>query len=241
MARPELGRDRGDLGPRVERPLLRVASLRVVDPVLCWVDVDHPPDDSSCEHLPERLRCLETVSGRNRHSPSRDLLRAKLGQSTRAERLDCFREQPAQFPDRLRLAVVLRQVLVDQLGERQRGSAASRAANSLERPLERFARVPLGHETTPLHTPRAATTDPIAIRPKRLLVDITPELEDLTLLQHHDHSFRRGVGSDRHSDRRARQIRHAEGQGHSHGQLKLAPSPISDTCARARETYAVYR
>src|SRR6266542_3633716 len=72
----------------------------------------------------------------------------------------------------------------------QRGPTALLTADSLKSPLERLARVLLGRETTPLHTSRAAATDPKAIRPKRLLFSSTRQLEDLTLLQHHDHSFR---------------------------------------------------
>jgi hypothetical protein len=44
-------------------PLLRVTLLRVVDPLLGRVDVDHSPDESSCEHLPQRLRRLKAVPG----------------------------------------------------------------------------------------------------------------------------------------------------------------------------------
>jgi len=55
--------------------------------------------------------------------------------------------------------------LVDELTERQGAPAASLSAHALERPLERLARVPLGRETTPLHTSRAAATHPIAKRP----------------------------------------------------------------------------
>jgi DNA-binding NarL/FixJ family response regulator len=43
---------RVELGPGLERPLLGVAPLRVVDPLLGWVDVDHAPDDGSSEDLP---------------------------------------------------------------------------------------------------------------------------------------------------------------------------------------------
>jgi hypothetical protein len=148
----ERGRDRCELRPRFERPLLGPPPLWVVDPVLCWVDVDHPPYDSPREHLPQRVRRLEAVTGRDRHPPGRDLLRAKLWQPAGAERLDRFRQQPVQFLDRLRLSVVLSQVLVDKLDERQRAAAASFTAQALERPLEGLARVPLGRETSPLHT-----------------------------------------------------------------------------------------
>src|SRR5436309_6196945 len=161
MARPELGRDRGQLRPRLERPLLRVAPLRIVDSLLGRIDVNHPPDDGSPEHLPQRLRRLEPVSWRNRHPPGSDRLRAKLRQPARAESPHCFREQPAQFLDRLRLSRVLSQVLIDELTERQGTPAAALTAHPLQRSLERLARVPLGRETTPLHTSRAAATHPI--------------------------------------------------------------------------------
>jgi hypothetical protein len=80
-------------------------------------------------------------------------VRAKLRQPASPKNLDRFRQQPTQLLDRLRLAVVLSQVLVDELTERQRAAAASFPAHPLERPLERLTRIPLGRETTPLHTP----------------------------------------------------------------------------------------
>jgi hypothetical protein len=63
---------------------------------------------------------------------------------------------------------MLSHVLVDKLAECQRAAAASLTAQTLKRTFERLARVPLGRETTPLHTPRVAATDPI--RPARGLV-----------------------------------------------------------------------
>jgi len=97
----------------VPHTLLGVASLRVVDAGFSRVDVDHSPDDGSSQHLPQRLRRLEAMARRNRHPPRRNLLRAKLRQPTRAECLDGLREQPAQLLDRLRLTIVLSEVLVD--------------------------------------------------------------------------------------------------------------------------------
>jgi hypothetical protein len=44
-------------------------------------------------------------------------------------------EQPAQFLDCLRLAVVLGQVLVDKLAECQRAASASLTPHPLQRPL----------------------------------------------------------------------------------------------------------
>ncbi len=68
-----------------------------------------------------------------------------------------------------------------------RASARSRSLAHAARaraPARALASVPLGHETTPLHTPRAAASHPIAIRPERFLTGITPQPEHLTLLQH---------------------------------------------------------
>src|SRR5205809_5542830 len=49
-------------------------------------------------------------------------------------------------------ARVLSQVLIDELAERQGTPAAALTAHPLQRPLERLTCVPLGRETTPLHT-----------------------------------------------------------------------------------------
>src|SRR5207247_10643378 len=125
---------------------------RIVATLLGRIDVDHSPDDRSPQLLPQRLRRLETVSWRNGHPPGSDRLRAKLRQAARAESRHCFREQPAQFLDRLRLSRVLSQVLIDELAERQGTPAAALKAHPLQRPLERLTCVPLGRETTPLHT-----------------------------------------------------------------------------------------
>src|SRR5205814_2785302 len=90
---------------------------------------------------------------------------ARLWQPTSAESLDRLPQQPAQFLDRLRLAVVLRQVLIDQLAEHQRATAASLTAHPFQCSLERLARVALGRETTPLHTSGPAATGPVAEGP----------------------------------------------------------------------------
>jgi hypothetical protein len=120
------GGDLGKLRPWLERPLLGAPPLRVIDTVLGRVDVDHPPLDSATQHLPKRLRRFEAMPGRDRHPPSRDLLRTQLSQTLIAELADRFRQEPTQLLYRLRLRVVLGQVLIDKRGECQRASGAVR-------------------------------------------------------------------------------------------------------------------
>jgi hypothetical protein len=80
--RPITGREmRGhsvELGPRLERALLPAPRRRIVHAELRRVDVDHPPVDRTREHLPERLRRVEAVAGRERDPPGGDLLRPEF-------------------------------------------------------------------------------------------------------------------------------------------------------------------
>jgi hypothetical protein len=72
---------RGDgveLDPRLERTLLSAPRRRVVYADLRRVVVDHPPDHRPREHLPQRLRRVEAVAGRERDPPRGDLLRPDL-------------------------------------------------------------------------------------------------------------------------------------------------------------------
>jgi hypothetical protein len=85
VARPEPHGELVELSPGLERSLLGAPTLRVVDSLLGRVGVDHSPDDCACQHLPQRLGCLETVPGGDRHPPGRELLRAKLGKAAAAE------------------------------------------------------------------------------------------------------------------------------------------------------------
>jgi hypothetical protein len=55
--------DRVELGPCLERALLPAPRLRVVDAALRRVDVDHPPEHSAREHLPQGLGGVESVAG----------------------------------------------------------------------------------------------------------------------------------------------------------------------------------
>ena len=78
VPRPEPCRDRVEFGPRLERALLSPPPLRIVNALLGGVPVEQSPDDSAGEHLAQRLGRLEPVSGRDRHPPRGDLLRAQL-------------------------------------------------------------------------------------------------------------------------------------------------------------------
>jgi hypothetical protein len=60
-----------------------------------------------------------------------------------AELADRFRQEPAQLLDRFRLRVVFGEVLINESGERERGSDAIRPPHPLECPLKRLPRVPL--------------------------------------------------------------------------------------------------
>jgi hypothetical protein len=82
--------------------------------------VDQPPDDCPCEHPPERLCCVEAVAGRETDPPGGELFRAQLADGSLSEDRNRFAEQPAQLLDRHLLDVVLRQVHLNELGERQR-------------------------------------------------------------------------------------------------------------------------
>jgi hypothetical protein len=105
------------------------------------------------------------------------------------EDVDGLREQPVQLRDRLRLRVMLGQVFVDELSERERARGSVHSPQPLERTLERFPCVPLGHEAAALHPPRVAAADAIAIRPKRLPIGaVRLHLQHLTLLHHDDYS-----------------------------------------------------
>jgi hypothetical protein len=110
-------------------------------------------------------------------------LRAKLGKAAAAEATERLGEQPAELVDRLRFRVVLGEVLLDQLVQRQRAADALLPTDTFERPFECLRRVTLGGEASPLQTSRTRTVGPIPVRPYWAAVDgALLELEDLTLL-----------------------------------------------------------
>jgi hypothetical protein len=165
---PDRGSERLELVPRFERMLLLAAPRRVVDADLGRVDVDHSPGHSAVEHLPQRLRCLEAVAGRERHPPLGDLLRGQLPDAAIAEDGDCLAEQVAELLDRHRLHVVLRQVRLDELGEREPARDPPLTSKPLELALERVTRVPLRGKPATLDALGVAPACAEAIRPQPL-------------------------------------------------------------------------
>jgi hypothetical protein len=178
--------------PRLERPLLHVAPLRVLDPELGRVDVEQSPADRAGEHLPERLGRLEAVPDRNRHPPRRDPRRAKLAQAPFAEGAKRLLKRPAKLRGRLRLALVLGEIHVDELGQRRRLHEALFASQLLEHPLERLRSCLLRVEAATLHPLGAAAADPVPVRPPRPVRAPPREWKHLALLRH------RGTSSGRH-------------------------------------------
>jgi hypothetical protein len=71
-------------------------------------------------------------------------LRAKLRKAAAAEGTERLGEQPAELVDRLRFRVVLGEVLLDELPQRQRAADAFLSTEMFERPFECFRRVTLG-------------------------------------------------------------------------------------------------
>ena len=77
-------------------------------------------------------------------------MRAKLGKAAAAEGTQRLGEEPAELLDRLRFRVVLGEVLLDELLQRQRAADAFLSTEMFERPFECFRRVTLGGEASPL-------------------------------------------------------------------------------------------
>src|SRR6266540_6894639 len=102
--------------------------------------VDASPADGASQHLPERLRRQEAMPGGDNHPPGRDLGRAKMADSTVAESAKRLREEPVELLDRLRLAVVLSEVNLDELAQLRRLDQALLTPKPPERPSERLGR-----------------------------------------------------------------------------------------------------
>jgi len=78
---------------------------------------------------------------------------------------------------------VLREVLVDELGEREPLPHPAPAAVLLQRPLQRHPRIRLVSEAAALHPLRVAPAGPVAVRPELAAVASNgSELEYLALL-----------------------------------------------------------
>jgi hypothetical protein len=145
--------------------VLLAPAHRVVNADLGRIDVDHPPRHRPLEHLPKCLRCFEPIAGRQPHPPLGDLLRGQLSDLPLAEHCGCLAEQVTELLDRHRLDVMLRQIRLDELGEREPPRDARLSPKPLQLPLERLTRVLLTGEPATLHALRAATAGPIPVRP----------------------------------------------------------------------------
>jgi hypothetical protein len=122
--------------------------------------------------------------------PGGDLRRPQFADRSLAEGGNRLSEQPAQLFDRHRLHVVLHEVRLHQLGERQRPRDSSLAPQPLKLSLQRLGRVPLRGEPASLHPPRASATEPVAVRPQWLSVPTRPlNPKQLTLLRHRAHPY----------------------------------------------------
>jgi hypothetical protein len=83
----------------------------------------------------------------------------------------------------LSLPTMAAEVLLDQLLQGQRARKAVLPAEMFERPSQRFRRVTLGGETSPLQPSRTRTVGPVPERPDRAAVNgPLLELENLTQL-----------------------------------------------------------
>jgi hypothetical protein len=99
--------------------LLFAAAHWIVDADLGRIDVEHPPRHRPVEHLAERLRRFEALARREAHPPLGDLLRVQLADLPVTEDRCRFAEQGAELLDRHRLDVVLHEIRLDKLVERE--------------------------------------------------------------------------------------------------------------------------
>jgi hypothetical protein len=120
---------------------------------------------------------------RDRQSPCIHVLRRQVRDPFRAERVRCFAEQPAQLRDRHRFGLMQLQVLLDQLGERDRPSAAG--ADPIKGLPQRLLRFRPTREPTHLRPGRASSFESVPVRPQWLAVRaLRRQLEHLPLLDH---------------------------------------------------------
>ena len=158
-----------DLPPRLEWPLLLRPPRRVGDAQLGRVVVEQSPGDRAVENLPERLRRLEAMPLRDAQPPRVHVPRRQIRQPLLAELRGRFAEQPAQLRDRHRRRLMHLQVLVHELGERDRRPPASRP-EPVEHLPQRLLRLRPRREPADLRPLRAATLNPVPVRPQRLTV-----------------------------------------------------------------------
>jgi hypothetical protein len=92
-------------------------------------------------------------------------LRGQLANAALAEHRGRLAQQVAQLLDRHRLDVMLRQVCLDQLVEREPPGDARLPSEPLELALERVTRVGLGGVPAPLNALGVAAASSVAIGP----------------------------------------------------------------------------
>jgi hypothetical protein len=124
------------------------------------------------------------MSLRNRQPPGTDLLGRQVEKTNGAEHRSRLPEQPTELADRHPLTSVLVEVLVDELAQGQRRSAAART-DPIKHFPESTLRLRFAGESADLPPCRAAPLQSVAIRPQRPAVRTSRfELEHLTLLHH---------------------------------------------------------
>jgi hypothetical protein len=112
-------------------------------------------------------------------------LRGQLADAAVAEHRRRFAEQVAELLDRDRLHVMLREVCLDEFGERKPPCDPPLSPNPLQLAFERVTRVLLRGEPATLHALRAAPARAEAIRPQPLAAGpATRQFECLSLLHH---------------------------------------------------------
>ncbi len=111
----------------------------------------------------ERLRSTPAADEMTEHSTEEVIDSANPSIAEDGRRLA---EQVAELLDRHRLDVVLRQVRLDELGEREPPRDPPLPSKPLELALERVPRVLLGGESAPLHALRVAAARAVPVRPQ---------------------------------------------------------------------------
>jgi hypothetical protein len=138
---------------------------------------------------------------RNGQPPCVHVLGEELRQPNLAEHGRGFPKQPAQLRDRDRLSLVHLQVFLNEFAERHR-RASPGGTQPLDNLLKRLLCLSATGKPTHLRPRRAATLQPISVRPKGLAVRaLRLQLEHLTLLHHHpnllDRQRDRGITATR--------------------------------------------
>src|SRR5947207_15990198 len=114
--------------------------------------------------------------------PRGNLIRAQLDDAAVAERADGLRKEPAQLGDRPWLRLVLREVLRDELAQRDLREPPVATIEPLERGLQRLRRLALTRNPPTCGRAERRPVDPIAVRPRWLATRASRlQLEHLTL------------------------------------------------------------